>query len=82
MSIWCEEFGQWRDEKVCVHNLELGRCDGTVGDCCIHKEPVKISDEERKRRADRMREIAKNRKSRKPRDIGDNDGEVKQDGTD
>jgi hypothetical protein len=74
---WCEdrEDGQWVDNRVCLHNLEIGKCEGTLGDCTVHKDPIKISEAERKRRADRMRAIT--RTSRKNRGIGDSDVENK-----
>ena len=60
------------DEKVCFHNLETGKCQGTFDDCSIRRE---VSETETERRREHARKMGKARKgtTRKPREINDTD---------
>jgi hypothetical protein len=53
---WCETEGHWKDTRVCDNKLTIGVCRHTkVG--CKPTRQMEISDEERKVRSDRMKEL-------------------------
>ena len=55
--IYCEEKNHRVAEAVCARNKETGKCETDGSLCWVSRNPPDISDEERKKRSERMKKV-------------------------
>ena len=69
---YCNQREQRIDEQICLHNLEIGKCQGTLDSCSIKRE-IPEAEIERRRNHARNLGLARKGTTKKPKDIGDTD---------